>query len=262
MNSTFIVAYRKAMRVEFKVEGADWQYLDELSFELIQDIERTINTNPESGKLRLRENLLECLNEYPHAEAIYKNRFKREQGNDPDEWYYSATDVFGTLDMAISDLLKLLISRYPDTLEKSLIFDSKQRSIRELIKQFIPVYDPLSRSLGLHRPAPATPPPASSGSTPASVYDVAALCYYLQETGFNKFTSRAKFIKGELMPKYGYTLKSITNKCSQMATLEYRRKKRGAIKKAIEIMETTEQFNFDAAIKQAKADLALMENNT
>ena len=105
--------------------------------------------------------------------------------------------------------------------------------------------------------APATtPPPAVNEQVNhIGVYAVAAMCHYLEEAGFiTKFRSRAKFIQDELIPKYGFTLDSISNKCSQMENIDFRERQKGAIRKAIVLMETTEAFNFNKAILLAKAD--------
>lgn len=142
----------------------------------------------------------------------------------------------------------------------------------EVANQREPLYkaefDTIVRWIHQHyTPAPATTPPANPDDTTLiakrtySVYDVAALCYYLEKANFNKFTSRAKFIKNELIPKYGFTLNSVSNKCSKMKNPATLRSKQEAIRNAIEIIKTDEQFFFNAAILLAQADLALIENN-
>lgn len=95
-----------------------------------------------------------------------------------------------------------------------------------------------------------------------SVYVVAALCYYMEPAGVLKFQSRADYIKTVLIPLFGFTFSSISNKCSQMKDPNTRKRKVGAIEKAIEIMTNTEEFNYYNAILQAKTDVAINKNKS
>ncbi|MCC5612899.1 hypothetical protein LC612_40995, partial [Nostoc sp. CHAB 5834] len=115
-------------------------------------------------------------------------------------------------------------------------------------------------------PAASAPPPINksnsdnSTSKDSGVYAVAAMCYYLEKAKVNMFQSKAKFIEDELIPRYKYSFASINNKCSNMSKPDNRRKQRGAIERAIKLMETTEEFNYNAAIHLAKADISIIDN--
>ena len=172
-----------------------------------------------------------------------------------DEWPQSA----------IRGLMAILIEQVNCQEQSVLLLSDTHNTGKKIVGVFKRVAAPYLKpslvdvDMEIIEPAPVTSPSPDSNEQDIhyGVYAVAAMCYYLEKAEFlTKFESRNKFIKDALIPKYSFTISSISNKCSQMKKNDFREQHKGAIRKAIVLMETTEEFDFSKAILLARADCA------
>jgi len=137
MNSEFIVKARKLSNNLDIVRDGDLDMLDQLKYNLIENIEKTITTSPEIGKRQLWSNLGELIKEYDFIDSKIRRILKKLQDNGRDEYdqqYYNIKQIIETYCDGIAGILELLLIYFSDDAIKNLKVYEKFGTPKQKIK--------------------------------------------------------------------------------------------------------------------------------
>ena len=164
----FLPHFRWAVRLinQDEFTEADCERLTQLGQHLVKELDNSIKKRPTATKLRLTENLRECLNEMPHAETMLSHKLAELEKTPA---LYDARsplirEAMAAAEDTIGGLIELLSKYYPETLTGSIRTTNGPLAVSELVLKYLPGFHDLNKKIRFERAALATIEPPQFGS--------------------------------------------------------------------------------------------------
>ena len=166
----FLPHFRRAVRLinQDEFTEADCERLTQLGQHLVKELDDSIKKRPTATKLRLTENLRECLNEMPYAETMLSHKLAELEKTPAlyDARYPLIREAIAAAEDTLGGLIELLGKYYPETLAGNIRTTNGPLAVSELVLKYLPGLHDLNKKIRFERavPAPDTTEPPQPGS--------------------------------------------------------------------------------------------------
>ena len=142
---------------------------------LVKELDDSIKKRPTATKLRLTENLRECLNEMPHAETMLSHKLAELEKT---PGLYDARsplirEAIAAAEDTLGGLIELLGTYYPETLAGNIRTTNGPLAVSELVLKYLPGFHDLNKKIRSERAVHApvnTEPPQPGSPAPSKGY--------------------------------------------------------------------------------------------